>query len=123
MLWNCFCVGAGGFVGAVFRYLLGFLPLSEKTQFPVITLGINVLGAFAIGVISQAAVRYGISDSRWILFLKTGVCGGFTTFSTFALESSDLVEAGRCGMSAAYMVLSVILCLGAVFAGKMIVRG
>ena len=123
MLWIGFCVLAGGFLGAVFRYILGFLPLSDKTQFPVITLGINILGAFAIGVISQAAVRYGISDSSWILFLKTGVCGGFTTFSTFALESSDLMEAGRCGMSAAYMVLSVILCLGAVFAGKMIVRG
>lgn len=80
MLWNCFCVGAGGFLGAVFRYLLGFLPLSDKTQFPVITLGINILGAFAIGVISQAAVRYGISDSRWILFLKTGVCGDLRPF-------------------------------------------
>lgn len=123
MLWNCFCVGAGGFLGAMCRYLLGFLPLSEKTAFPVVTLGINILGAFAIGVISQAAVRYGMSDSRWILLLKTGVCGGFTTFSTFALESSDLMTAGRYGMSTAYMVLSVVLCLGAVFAGKMIIRG
>ena len=58
MLWNCFCVGAGGFLGAVCRYVLGFLPVSDKTQFPAVTLGINVLGAFAIGLISQAAVKY-----------------------------------------------------------------
>lgn len=122
MLWNCFCVGAGGFLGAVCRYMLGFLPVSDKTQFPAVTLGINVLGAFAIGLISQAAVKYGMSDSRWVLLLKTGVCGGFTTFSTFALESSDLAASGKYGMFVVYMALSVILCLGAVFAGKMILR-
>lgn len=122
MIWNCFCVGAGGFIGEVLRYLLGFLPVSEKTDFPVITLGINILGAFAIGIISQAASKYGIGDSRLILLLKTGVCGGFTTFSTFALESSNLAASGRQWMAAVYMVSSVILCLGAVMAGKYVMQ-
>ena len=118
MIWNCFCVGAGGFIGAVLRYVLGFLPVSEKTPFPIITLGINVLGAFTIGMISQAGIKYGIGDSRIILLLKTGVCGGFTTFSTFALESSNLAASGKQWMAVCYMILSVVLCFCAVFAGK-----
>lgn len=123
MIWNCFCVGAGGFFGAVLRYMMGWISISERTQFPLITLIINGIGAFIIGVVSQAAVRYGLGDSRWILFLKTGICGGFTTFSTFALESSNLMISGRSGMAVCYIVCSIILCLGAVFAGQMLVRG
>lgn len=122
MLWNCFCVGAGGFLGAVLRYMMGWIPLSERTQFPFLTLLINVIGAFIIGIVSQTAVKYGIGDSRWILFLKTGVCGGFTTFSTFALENSQLIYMGRTSLAAGYIVCSIVLCIGAVFAGQMMVR-
>lgn len=118
---NCLFVGAGGFIGAVLRYLLGLLPVSERTQFPVVTMGINILGAFAIGCISAAAARFGW-DSRAVLLLKTGVCGGFTTFSTFSLESVQLLSGGRTEMAAAYMAGSLALCLAAVFAGKWLIQ-
>lgn len=122
MIWNCFCVGAGGFAGAVLRYIMSWIHISERTQFPLLTFIINVTGALVIGIVSQMAVKYGLGDSRWILFLKTGVCGGFTTFSTFALESCNLISSGRSAMAVCYMVCSVTACLGAVFAGQMMVR-
>lgn len=119
---NCLCVGLGGFLGAVFRYLLGMLPLSERFEFPFVTFGINILGAFVIGVVSEIAVKYGMSDSRMILLLKTGVCGGFTTFSTFSLESSSLISAGKYGIAICYIVCSVAACLLAVIAGKYVIQ-
>ncbi len=111
---NCFFVGIGGFTGAVCRYLMGFIPLPDKSGFPWITLCINVIGAFVIGLTAGAAAKHGWGNNYFILFLKTGVCGGFTTFSTFALESSNLLESGKICLGVAYMVLSVVLCLGAV---------
>ena len=86
---NFLIVGAGGFVGAAARY--GMLPLNERSVFPVNTLIINVVGAFAIGLISAAAKHTGL-DGRAVLFPKAGICGGFTTFSTFALETVTLFE-------------------------------
>lgn len=114
---NCLAVGAGGFLGAVLRYLCSLLPLGRDGGFPVGTLLVNVLGAFAIGLIAAAAAaaaRHAALSPRMILFLKTGICGGFTTFSTFALETSGLLQAGRLPAAAAYVVLSVLLSVGAV---------
>lgn len=120
---NCLFVGLGGFVGAVCRYLLGFLPLQDKSGFPWITLGINAIGAFVIGLVAAAAAKNGWGNNHLVLFLKTGVCGGFTTFSTFALESSSLMKQGKAGIAAIYMTLSVGICLAAVMLGqKLIVR-
>ena len=74
---NCLAVGAGGFLGAVLRYLCSLLPLGRDGGFPVGTLLVNVLGAFAIGLIAAAAARHAALSPRMILFLKTGICGGF----------------------------------------------
>lgn len=120
---NCLFVGLGGFVGAVLRYLMGLLPIPDKSGFPWITLMINVIGAFAIGMIGAAASKNGWGNSHMVLFLKTGVCGGFTTFSTFALESSSLIGGGKTGMAAVYMSVSVLICLFAVFAGQKLIAG
>ena len=115
---NIIFVGLGGFCGAALRYLCGLLPIAAASRFPFITMAINILGALAIGFISQiAALRSGFSPQA-VLFLKTGLCGGFTTFSTFSLESAGLLSGGRIGLSLLYMVGSVLLCLAAVFAGK-----
>jgi CrcB protein len=111
-------VGIGGFLGTVCRYLLSLIPVSERTAFPVVTLLINVLGALAIGVLSGLAARYKGASPELMTFLRVGVCGGFTTFSTFALEITGLWGAGRPWMSAAYMALSLILGVVAVLAGK-----
>ncbi len=75
--------------------------------FPIATFSINVVGAFAIGFIVAWATRNAQMSPEMLLLLKAGVCGGFTTFSTFSLESMQLIEAGAWAMAVAYMVLSV----------------
>ena len=115
---ECLFVGIGGFIGSVCRYLIGLIPLSPSNGFPVKTLVINVAGAFAIGLIAAAATKNADMSPRIVLLLKTGICGGFTTFSTFALEISDLIRGGSWAAAAAYMLLSLILGVAAVFAAE-----
>ena len=101
-------VGAGGALGAIGRWGLSLLPF--RGEFPLLTLVTNLLGAVLIGFIAGWAGR-GRLSSGWTLFWKTGVCGGFTTFSTFSLESLTLLEKGKWLLGGSYMVLSVVLCL------------
>ena len=115
---ECLFVGIGGFIGSVCRYLIGLIPLSPSNGFPVKTLVINVAGAFAIGLIAAAAAKNADISLRIVLLLKTGICGGFTTFSTFAIEISYLVRGGNWAAAAAYMLLSLILGVAAVFAAE-----
>ncbi len=112
MLLNCLAVGAGGFIGAVCRYGVGLLPLRETTLFPVKTLAVNLLGCFMIGIIATLAMKNLLPSLRWGLFLQTGICGGFTTFSTFALETNVLLRNGHAELAVLYVFLSVILGLG-----------
>ncbi len=112
---DCFFVGLGGFVGSVLRYLVSLAPIRHESGFPLVTLGINVLGAFLLGLIMAAAGRNSGIDPRTLLFLKVGVCGGFTTFSTFALEAHTLISGGKPAVALLYMLLSVVLCVLAVF--------
>ena len=119
---DCLFVGLGGFVGSVLRYLVSLAPIRHESGFPIVTLGINVLGAFLLGLIMAAAGRDAGIDPRTLLFLKVGVCGGFTTFSTFALESHTLLSGGKPGVALAYMVLSVVLCVLAVFGAGSLVK-
>ena len=83
---------------------------------------LGVLGAFLLGLIMAAAGRDAGIDPRTLLFLKVGVCGGFTTFSTFALESHTLLSGGKPGVALAYMLLSVVLCVLAVFGAGSLVK-
>lgn len=115
---ECLFVGIGGFIGSVCRYLIGLIPVSSSNGFPVKTLVINVAGAFAIGLIAAAATKNAAIDQWLILLLKTGICGGFTTFSTFALEVTDLIRAGSFSAAAAYIALSIVLGTAAVFAAE-----
>ena len=115
------CVGAGGFCGAIARYLLGLLPY--QGQFPLITFVINFTGAVAIGAVVEAAsIRPGMLPPNAVLFLKTGLCGGFTTFSTFSLETLGLLERGEYVIGGAYALGSLAACVLGVVAGKMLVR-
>lgn len=116
---NFLFVGAGGALGAMLRYAIGLIPY--KDDFPVLTLVTNLLGAFAIGFISGAAEKKDLSDNL-ILFLKTGVCGGFTTFSTFSLESYKLIQSNHLILAVIYIVLSVGLCLTGVFFGMFLAK-
>ncbi|WP_303321680.1 fluoride efflux transporter CrcB [Cloacibacillus evryensis] len=110
-------VGLGGFFGASLRYLLG-KAASSQSVIPAATLAINIFGSFMIGVLSLFSERHGLSRHSVILMLQAGFCGGFTTFSTFSLETFALISQGKIGHAALYAVLSVLCCLFSVAAGR-----
>lgn len=115
------CVGAGGFLGAVARYLLGLLPWHG--DFPLVTFAINFVGAVVIGAIAECVLaRPGMLSDNAVLFAKTGLCGGFTTFSTFSLETLSLIENGKVALGCAYAGASVVVCVAGVLLGKTLVR-
>lgn len=113
-------VGLGGAVGAMLRYAISLIPY--RGGFPLLTLVTNLCGAVLIGYIAGTAAQRQVPPNL-VLFLKTGVCGGFTTFSTFSLEAYTLMEQGRYGQAGAYAVLSVGLCLAGVWCGMALARG
>lgn len=118
---NCLLVGLGGFIGSVCRYLIGLIPVSEGTVFPIKTFCINIIGAFAIGCLVFSVQAGRDLDPRLVLMLKVGVCGGFTTFSTFALETFDLMQKGTVIIAVLYCILSAVLGIGAIFAAKALI--
>ena len=110
------CVALGGAVGAMGRYAISLLP--SKTAFPFLTLFTNIAGAILIGfIVGLASARDNVSQNA-ILFWKTGVCGGFTTFSTFSLEAWNLLENRLYFQGGLYIVLSVVFCILGVICGK-----
>ena len=119
---NCLLVGAGGMLGTIGRYLLGLLPIKTQGGFPIITLAINLIGAFCIGLIVAFSGRSGNTSPQLLLFLKVGICGGFTTFSTFSLEAVQLLQNGKFVAAFSYMILSVALCVAAVACAQAIVK-
>ncbi|MEY8320448.1 fluoride efflux transporter CrcB [Lachnospiraceae bacterium 46-61] len=116
---QCLMVALGGGMGAVFRYLLTKIQLPFETTFPIITLFTNFAGAFLIGIVVSVAAKYGLSE-KMTLFLKTGLCGGFTTFSTFSLESITLIEQKNNGIAYCYIICSIVFCMIGVWLGKKI---
>ena len=112
---NCIAVGLGGFIGATLRYLIGLIPVCETTLFPVKTFFINIAGCIAIAFVAMLASKGSIPNPKLVLFLKTGICGGFTTFSTFALESATLMKSGHPKVAFLYMLLSILVGVGAIF--------
>ncbi len=117
MLHSLLLVGAGSFFGGIFRFLLSKCITSQiPSAFPVGTFAVNVAGCFLIGIF------YGISEhglnASARLFLTVGLCGGFTTFSTFANESLQLLRSGNAFTTALYAALSVFFGILAVYAGS-----
>ncbi len=113
---NFLFVALGGALGAVARYAISLIPI--KTGFPILTLITNILGAVLIGfIVGITSSRQGISD-RTVLFWKTGVCGGFTTFSTFSLEAFNLLEEKQYTVGGLYVVLSCSFCILGIVLGK-----
>ncbi|NLH64280.1 MAG: fluoride efflux transporter CrcB [Erysipelotrichaceae bacterium] len=119
---NCLCVGIGGFLGSVCRYLVGLIPFKEQTAFPFKTFAINIAGAFLLGLLSAYAAKNPNANPRLLLLLKVGVCGGFTTFSTFAYESTSLFTNGRSAIALTYVLLSITLGILAVYASQLIIH-
>lgn len=108
-------VGLGGFIGSVLRYGIGLLPVKEGTVFPIKTLFINLLGCALIGFLTAMAAKSSSMNPRLLLLLKVGLCGGFTTFSTFALETTELMKNGHTGEALLYVLLSTALGICLIF--------
>ncbi|WP_441234455.1 fluoride efflux transporter CrcB [Bradyrhizobium sp. 930_D9_N1_4] len=116
-------VAAGGALGSVMRYLVGIgSARAFGADFPWGTLIINVTGSFLIGLfVAMFVTRWNLPQAARI-FLTVGICGGYTTFSTFSLDAWYLIERGQTWASAAYMIGSVVLSLGALIAAMQLVR-
>lgn len=106
-------VGLGGALGAACRYAMSFLPL--KSAFPWTTFLVNLIGAVAIGFISGALSG---ASKNLVLFAKVGVCGGFTTFSTFSLEAYDMFAARQYAAGFFYIGISAACCVIGVWCGR-----
>ena len=113
-------VAAGGALGSVARFWLGAVMTGlTGPRFPWGTLLINVLGSFVIGLVAALTLipeRVGMHPDLRI-FLMVGVCGGFTTFSAFSLQTLELLQTGDALPATGYVLVSIVFCLGAVWCG------
>lgn len=123
MIKSLLMVGAGSFVGGALRYALSLLMRSHiGGSFPWSTLAVNLIGCFLFGVLFALFNRIGSPGSSWCLFLTTGLCGGFTTFSTFANESMQMLRDNNMMGFAGYVAASVILGVSLVAFGYWIAK-
>lgn len=114
MLWY---VALGSALGGVARWLLGGAVQRLSPAFPVGTLAVNVLGAFVLGLVLRFSLASPDVTPEIRTFLAVGVCGGFTTFSTFSWETFVLLEEGAWARAGTNVALSLALCLTAVALG------
>ena len=110
MLVNLLFAGLGGFIGAGFRFLAG--ELLKFSHFPLTTLGVNVLGSFIIGVLFCLNLSQSVR-----VFLVVGILGGFTTFSSFSLDSVKFLLEGELVKGFLNIFLNLSLCLLASYLG------
>jgi CrcB protein len=114
-------VMVGSALGGLLRFTLGKLaiPLDTGIGFPIGTVLINVIGSFVIGYFGTLTAHGGKypASANMRTFVMIGICGGFTTFSSFSLQTFDLARSGFWGRALANVVLSVVLCVTAVAVG------
>jgi fluoride exporter len=120
MIW---AVAVGGALGSVVRFLLG-MAVQQRAgiTFPVGTLLINITGSLLLGFLLRFALSTPSVSPTLRVFLTTGFCGGYTTFSTFSYETLALVEENEIGRAALYVALSVTLGLIGVYLGVVAAR-
>ncbi|WP_116600012.1 fluoride efflux transporter CrcB [Primorskyibacter marinus] len=123
MIFTVLQVALGGAIGASARFLtgVGVTRVFGLTSFPLGVLTVNVLGSFIMGVFVVMAANKGLT--HWGPFVMTGILGGFTTFSSFSLETVTLIERGAFGLAGLYVLLSVGLSVGGLTLGMLATRG
>jgi len=123
MLRTIFIVGTGGFIGSVMRYLVQlWVERGLSSTFPWGTFAANIAGSFIIGVVFALAQKGNLLSAEWRLFLAVGICGGFTTFSSFAYNNLSMLKDGLYGQFILNVGGSLFFGLLAVYVGMLAVR-
>ena len=122
LLKTIFAVGAGSLLGGAARYLVSLAMKGVSKGFPWATLVVNLVGCFLIGLLWGVFSKNGTEGSNWELFLTVGLCGGFTTFSTFSKEALMMLQSGNIWGFAGYVAISVIAGIALVALGYFLVR-
>ena len=124
MIKSLLIVGTGSFIGGAMRYWLSTLMKSVCGQgFPWGTLMVNLLGCFLFGMLFAVFGKSSATDNTLYLLLTTGICGGFTTFSTFANESVQMLQQGNTWGFVGYVATSVVAGLALIALGYGVARG
>lgn len=120
---NLLLIFTGGGIGSLFRFGLSrFINKMTVSPFPFGTFIVNIIGCFLIGFIIFYTARFGERAEQWRFFLATGLCGGFTTFSTFSLENVQLLDDQRILLFFAYTIGSVAIGILATYGGILVAR-
>jgi len=115
-------VGTGGFIGSVARYAVALMLQPVATGFPFSTLTVNILGSFLIGLLSELAVSTTLVSPEARLFLVTGFCGGFTTFSAYMYEHAALMKDGQLFYASIYLAGSIAGGVIALYTGMLFAK-
>ena len=115
MFKNFLLVGLGGALGSMLRYA-AYLLITAK-NFPFATLSVNIIGSFIIGLVLALSLKDENFLNNWKLFLATGICGGFTTFSAFSAENVVLLQSEKYLLALTYIAVSIIAGIGATWLG------
>ena len=114
--------GFGGFIGTCLRFLTGKLAhVITVSAFPWGTFAVNIIGSFVIGIFFGLAEKTHLISPSMNVFLITGFCGGFTTFSTFSLDTFNLYHTGDLMLAGLNILLNAVICICAVWTGYRIV--
>ena len=119
---NIIAVGAGSFIGGIARHLVSLAMKGISKGFPWATLLVNLLGCLIIGLLWGFLSRNAYESTSWGLFLTVGLCGGFTTFSTFSKEALAMLQSGQIWGFACYIAISVLAGIALVALGYYIGR-
>lgn len=120
MFKNFFLIGIGGMIGSILRYTTSLLVKNSAAGFPFATFAVNIIGSLVIGWVFGMSLKEGGINWDWKLFLATGICGGFTTFSALSLEGVALLQQQRYGVFFMYFISSVVLGLLAAWLGLLL---
>ena len=115
MVKNLLLVGLGGCLGSMLRYLIWHF--FRSPNFLVPTLAVNIAGSLVIGIVIGLSLKDAGFSNNWKLFLATGICGGFTTFSAFSIENLQMLQQGKYFLSLLYISASIVLGIAAAWLG------